>query len=559
MSVCSAFLLYLSFPNVIHPFGFWPLAWIFALPLFWSLENGPYREKIFPRGQPKNFRSWIKTNREKIFSGHSRLNHFKVGVLFGWAAFALLWNWILELNVMGFLALVGLFALQPILFCLFFRTQILPWPARERRGWKEYFFFVGVWIADLFYPGALWVVTEFFRSWYLGGFSWTIGYSQEFFPFSVQIADRTGSYGISFVLITFNYCLFRALNLRWKEHAVPASAGRRVLPYFYATAALALLTVLSFDAVHSLTRSFGESPPHFYKICCIQPNIDPQVKWQKELLSEVIAQHIHLTQMCLKTERPDLVVWPETAIPDDFLKDFELRERVGAITQQIGTHLLVGAAIKEAGHYYNSAVLLNKRSVVLNIYRKRNLIPFSEYAPQVKFFPFFRQIFAFKGIGFHSGTGLGIFSIRQQRVILRKDLLIKLAVGICSESLYPQLWRSLTQQGAEVGIVMINDAWFKRPEALLLHAQGAIMRAVENRLWIVQATNSGWTFAVDPHGWIDSKEHNGLGLNEAGFAVFTPYVTQSQTFYQQTGDIFAFFCGGFVIMNWFIFFFDRST
>ena len=329
--LASAFLLYLSLPNLINLFGFWPLGWLFVIPLFMALERNNFTDRL------------------------------KSGLIFGLTAFALILNWLIPLNVLGYFALVLIFGLQPVLFCLLYKTVSHLDSIRPNITLAH--------IADVLFVPALWVSIEFLRSICLGGFSWTIGYSQSFFPTGIQIAQVFGSYGISFVLILFNYCLYRIFR----------DYSRK---YFYGAIAAVTVSFICIFGYSSMVDTRGQDAnKKAYQICAIQPNIPTKVKWDDQLLDQVVDEHIQLTLQCLIDKQPDLVVWPETAIPDDFIKDRAMRAKVTQIARKVKTNLLLGAALLENDRYYNSAVLLDGRGDVRDIYREKYLIPFSEYLP----------------------------------------------------------------------------------------------------------------------------------------------------------------------------------
>jgi apolipoprotein N-acyltransferase len=91
-------------------------------------------------------------------------------------------------------------------------------------------------------------------------------------------------------------------------------------------------------------------------------------------------------------------------------------------------------------------------------------------------------------------------------------------VVICSESAHPFLVRELRQAGAQFLVEISNDGWFTDKPSYMLHAQAAVMRAVENRIWVIRAANTGYSFAVDPQGVIHTDRN--LKLGHEGFGIF---------------------------------------
>ena len=488
LSILSSILLYFSFPNFFSLFGFWPLAWVGLVPFFISLE------------------------------GQTLLSRLKIGVIFSCLFFALLVSWLFSVNFLGYLGFIAVLMSAPVLFAVLF-----PCPFQNK------------WLGLLYCP-SLWVATEFLRTMLLGGFSWTFGHSQAFHLNAIQVAGVTGSYGISFFLVLFNYCVYRIL--RWDGNQ-----------YFHAASAVFCVLILFGIGSFLITADRpAEDSKNIYEISSIQPNISPQEKGDEEWVDKAIDKHIRLTRESIKDTHPDIVIWPETAIPDDFIKDSLMREKISRIALEVSAHLLLGAALTENGYDYNCAALLNGRGAVLDIYRKKHLVPFSEYLPWPHLFGFLRTFLNFDIYDFHAGQSLGLFTIRQKEStgnILEQ----KFGVAICSEGAYPDLFRKLVGKGSGFVVLLLNDAWFKQDAAMIMHAQNEIMRAVENRQPIIRAANSGWSCVIESDGRVRALTKKKPFLNKAGFFIFHVLPNHQPTFYNKYGDIFALMCLVFVIIN----------
>ena len=198
---------------------------------------------------------------------------------------------------------------------------------------------------------------------------------------------------------------------------------------------------------------------------------------------------------------------------------------------------------------YNSAVFLNGRGAVLDIYRKKYLVPFSEFLPFKQYLGFLRSVFNFNIYDFSPGKSLGIFNIRRKTDDQQGYIEEKFGVAICSEGSYPSLFRKLILKESSFIVVLLNDAWFRQETAMIMHAQSEVFRAVENRVPIVRVSNSGWSCVIDPYGEIKPLINKTPKLNKAGFYLFSVQPNRQSTFYNQYGDIFAVTCLGFVIIN----------
>ena len=112
------------------------------------------------------------------------------------------------------------------------------------------------------------------------------------------------------------------------------------------------------------------------------------------------------------------------------------------------------------------------------------------------------------------------------------------------------IFRYLSKAGSQFAVVMLNDGWFNRNEALMIHAQNSILRAVENRFPIVRVANSGWSCSIDKLGKIDWNRT--LPLNQKGVVGFSIEPSIGKTFYSRFGDIFAQVCLGFVFISFMV-------
>jgi apolipoprotein N-acyltransferase len=146
-----------------------------------------------------------------------------------------------------------------------------------------------------------------------------------------------------------------------------------------------------------------------------------------------------------------------------------------------------------------------------------------------------------RGYDFAAGTRVGIFALEKEKKVQ------PFGVAICSEEGYPRLFRELVRKGAGFFVIMLNDGWFRAPEALLLHAEMGIFRAVETHRPLVRVANTGWTVLFDNVGRV--KEQGTARIQETGFAFFDVVPTQGETVYVKFGDFFVLGCLGFVIIT----------
>ena len=306
------------------------------------------------------------------------------------------------------------------------QPRTAPLPLRDAPAW-----FMGTTVTQRIVWGfgcaAFWVAGEMIQGRFLSGFPWNLlGTSQYQIPPLIQIASFTGVYGVSFLVAWFSVALLcaamaliRAPQRRW--NLVP-----EVLP------ALAALAIACFYGFVVLRRPIEESPK--LKIALIQPSIPQTIIWDPEGAAPRFQQLLALTRRAL-AEDPDVVVWPEAAVPAHFNSD--VQEIITGIAKQHRVWMLFGAddadRTKSATNYYNSAFAVSPEGRLLKSYRKRQLVMFGEYVPLSRYLPFLKDFTQVYG-EFTPGKAPMPFHLDSLRVMT--------SVLICFEDLFPHLARN---------------------------------------------------------------------------------------------------------------------
>ncbi|MGD2135387.1 MAG: apolipoprotein N-acyltransferase [Gemmatimonadales bacterium] len=328
----------------------------------------------------------------------------------------------------------------------------------------------------------LWTVAE----WVLGHqgdirFPWLgLGTSLTGFPTAVQIADVVGARGVTYLLALANV----ALAVAWLERA----DRRRAVGLVVAVVA-GVSAAIGYGLVRERTldvRSVGT-------IAVLQPNIGSEEKWDAGG-NDIVLQQLRLAERAIDVSQPELVVWPEAALPGVLATHPAWAAAVGALSRQAGTPQFLGAIHLEwrtadTYDYYNSSFLVDTlgRWDAQPPYHKRYLVPVTERVP---FFPpsWFNQFDYFGGAS--PGDTAPIFEIAVGRF----------GALICYESAFEDLSRRYRADGADFIVNITNDAWFGRTSGPYQHAAHLVMRAIENRVGIARAANSGISEFVDPLG-----------------------------------------------------------
>lgn len=493
-AVASALLLILSFPG----FNLWILAWAALIPLFFALEDC------------------------------KPLKAFLISYLTGFIFFSGTIYWLIHVTLPGMIFVAAYLAVYFGLFGLIVNFVM--------RAKSDYAF--GVF-------AAAWVALEWIRSHALTGFGWAnLGYSQSFNLPIIQIADIFGVYGVSFLIVLFNAAVYTAIkNFRKKDQ------------FFVPIAMTAVLITIALGyGIYRLNNVFtGEK----LKVAVVQGNIPQDKKWDESFAATIMERYGALTRSCAK-DKPDLIIWPETSVPGFVENEPDLLERVRALAMEANAPLLVGAPRYEkterGEHYYNSAFLFLKDGSLAGHYDKMHLVPFGEYVPLKDLF-FFVHRFARRPIGdFVGGEQFTVLKFMLERSIKDKDrnwkLVKKVGLGclICFEDIFPELASGLVKNNAGLLVNMTNDAWFGLSSAAYQHAQASIFRAVENRVNVIRAANTGLSCFVDQKGRIIAKVSNeGKDLFVDGFKSCEIVLSRTRTIYNVYGDILPYLCIFFTV------------
>jgi len=390
-------------------------------------------------------------------------------------------------------------------------------------------------------PASL-VALEFLRSHLFTGFPWNLlGVSQALNTPLIQVASATGIYGVSFLIALSNAALASFL-LGGK--IAPESRLRRLLPM---AVALAVLAGAWLYGEKELKEADSLPPSPSFNLSLVQGGISQDLKWDPALAPRHLQTYLRLTRSALPTH-PDLVLWPESAVPYYVEEEGEVRKRISEVCAEGRVFLLFGGDTRErassAGdvgsqaaprwRYFNSAYLFDGAGEMAGRYDKVHLVPFGEDVPLRRFLPFVRRMVPWDD-DFSAGDDLSLLPIGAGG---------SMAVLICYEDIFPGLVREFCRKGPSLLANVTNDAWYGRTSAPCQHAYAALLRAVENRVYLARSTNTGYSCVIDPWGRIVSEVRDGGGesLFIAGTTTASAALRPAGSFYTRRGDLFAWLC-----------------
>lgn len=444
-AIASGALIALSFPTA----GFSFLAWIALIPLLIALEGASLRQA------------------------------FRLGFTCGLTAYALILYW---LNV------------------VVTHFGHLPWAVSiplylSLAAWLALFYGLAALIARYGEQGRIklvftlpvaWVALDFLRSFLLTGFPWAmLGHSQYRILPLIQIADLSGVYGITLLIVLTNVVLYRVLR---------AVSGANV-PY-PAKSALVLLVLFSATLFYGFSRLNGEekSAAAPLRVALIQGNIDQDVKWSPAFQGQTMDIYERLTREAAQGG-VDLVVWPESAAPFFFQDEFRQAERIRSLAREINACMLFGSPAYEWRNgtrtFFNSAFVVAPSGETVARGDKMHLVPFGEYVPLKRLLPFVSKLV----------VGIGDFSPGEHAAPLNVGK-ARAGLLVCYEGVFPELAREYVRNGARILVNITNDAWYGRTSAPYQHFSIAVFRAVETRTPLIRAANTGISAIIDQNGHI---------------------------------------------------------
>lgn len=327
---------------------------------------------------------------------------------------------------------------------------------------------------------------EWLRAVAFTGFPWSaIGYAAMPTPLLMQSVSVVGLFGMN-ALAVFVF-------------AMPALLGGS--RHLRAGMALALALVAAHAAFGFYRMQTSELADRTLRLRIVQASIDQGGKWDPELRDQIFRKFLELSATPSKSanERPDVIIWPETAVPFFFTERPDALTAIGKLLDE-GQMLLAGAVRAEgaagasgAPRYYNSILAIGPDGEIVDAYDKVHLVPFGEYLP-------FESVLERAGLKKIVETPVS-FSSGVERRLLRLPKGAGALPLICYEIIFPGE-ADASSDGADLMINLTNDAWFGDTPGPYQHFRQAQVRAVETGLPLVRAANNGISAAVRADGVI---------------------------------------------------------
>lgn len=417
-----------------------------------------------------------------------------------------------------------------------------------------------------FYLGVpiVYAACERLREWIITGFPWfELGHTQHARLWLIQVCDLTGVAGLNLLVAAVNAAV-AGLVLRCLERGRAGLADKGV---WGAIAGLSILLggVLAYGHWRLEHARRIEGP----EIGLVQGNIPQDVKELEEEISaedwDRLAEGWWRTQAALTDQMlagrgkpPDMVVWAETMFPWPFYTirgkgpwpplslrgNRHLDRLYRKVETEWRTRFLLGAQTdeydpaKKAYRDYNSTYLLSPEAAWEGRYDKIRLVIFGEYVPMQDDWPWVESLvkWASKITSVSScrrGTQVTVYRLGAARF----------GTPICFEIMFADACREMVTNGANFLVTVSNDGWFRDSEELDQILIVTKFRAVENRVGIVRATNTGVSAFVTPWGEEEKTlAVDGRRKEVAGWLVHRVLLRDEETFYTRHGDLLGVGC-----------------
>ena len=389
----------------------------------------------------------------------------------------------------------------------------------------------------------VWVSIEYLQSLSELAFPWNyLGYTQSYYLPIIQFAEFTSVLGVSFWVVLLNVLIFIIWRNFKKDRGISVISSVLLVLLFIGP------LIYGFSVIKAADEKVGKK----IKISLIQGNRDPNAKWEGDIYEDNYSIYENLTKEEL-TEKPDLIIWPETALPFYLRSKRNYMQRIHALADSSGAAILTGMMdfiyFKDGSYdHFNSCMLFESHRYRTQTYAKRKLVPFSERVPYKNYFPFnfLKDLLWDLGIGdFAIGDSVTVFSSSTKNMLENETedhdaeagIEYKTGTAICYESVFSDHVRKYVNAGADFLIIITNDAWFGKTSAPFQHTRIAVFRAIENRRDIARCANTGVSCFIDKFG----RVRKATPIYTKAVVTDEVALNDENTFYVKYGNIFALF------------------
>ena len=365
----------------------------------------------------------------------------------------------------------------------------------------------------------------------------------------MQLVRYTGVFGLSMLAALFNAALALAmLTIVRKDPQSGALRYRRPLVLMGVLIILALVMALGIVSLRERRKEYAAFE-HKVRMTLVQGDLHPGRYGTEEMGYKTLVRYTELTRT-QKGVPTDVVVWPETAVAYPLRGTYNVsrvyRALVRELSRELNAPMLLGTlefdeSTNPPGSL-NSAVLTDTRDILYYgyraVYSKVHPVPFGEFIPMRRYLPDWIIKIIDMNRDLTPGKSLAPIELNEN---------IRMGISICFEDVFPYIARGEFLRGANVLLVIADDAWYPRSSEPEQHLANAVARAVETGLPMVRCGNDSVSCLISPSGEIiwnlaaEAKLGKGRpydrGAGAATITVHAPSPEQARmTFYTRYGD-----------------------
>jgi len=359
---------------------------------------------------------------------------------------------------------------------------------------------------------AIWVLTEWFRGWFLTGFPWLQLGSSQIDTWLAHYAPITGVLGVSWLVAVGAGALVLLVLGTLRERLIAS--------------VLTVVTVAGGFGLGQIRWTEPAGEPLF--VSMLQGNVDQLTKWSREFRNDNIQAYLDLMDgdKYPNVESSHLVIWPETALADSFQQSDDVMLPLQDWAREAKVDVLVGGfhINRDTEAVYNAVMAVGgERDVEVSantgehVYAKQHLVPFSEYIPLLKYLRFLEHIVKLPYDNVTAWEGTNTLTVAGQ----------PMRMSVCYEDAYAEEMIAGLPQ-ATMLVNVSNDGWFTGSIEPAQHAEIARMRALETGRYLLRATNNGVSAIIDDKGKVTATAEPRIATVISGYATpmqgATPYV-----------------------------------
>jgi apolipoprotein N-acyltransferase len=326
---------------------------------------------------------------------------------------------------------------------------------------------------------AAWLLIEWWRSWFLTGFGWlALGYAHTD-SFMGSLAPVVGQYGLGLLTLIHAGALI----------TIVFGSRRETIA---AVASIVLIWGASL-ALRGVEWTAPRGAP--ITVAVVQGAIPQDEKWIGDNLETILDLYKTRTR---EAHGANLIVWPESAIPDLANNHVAYFRDVYAEASARGSSLVMGTLRMEPNpktgedEYFNSVLAMDRATPGVGWYDKHHLVPFSEFFPVPGFIRSWLRLMTLPYSDFNRGAA-------QQQPLEAAGQ--RIAAGVCYEDAYGSTLLP-AMSTATMLLNVTNDSWFGHSTARFQHLQISRLRAMETGRPMVRAANDGVSAVIGHRGEI---------------------------------------------------------